>query len=258
MPNIGCGSAVPKSEKLCFSVLSLRSPSAIFVKDRMWSGDIKNQKNDVFSFAVASIFHNFAWKCSTRRSGALIDLKQIGIMHIGVFCSANADIDPDFFELTRQFGEWMGRNGHMLVFGGCNLGLMECVARAVHEAGGLCIGAVPTIVEKGGRTSDYVDVKIMCDNLSDRKDIMVAKSDVLVALPGGVGTLDEIFTVVASASIGYHHKRVILYNMKGFWNPLLTMLDSMKKAGVIRRGFDDQLLVASTQDELVEMLSREG
>lgn len=163
-----------------------------------------------------------------------------------------------FFELTRQFGEWMGRNGHMLVFGGCNLGLMECVAHAVHEAGGLCIGAVPTIVEKGGRTSDYVDVKIMCDNLSDRKDIMLAKSDVLVALPGGVGTLDEIFTVVASASIGYHHKRVILYNMKGFWNPLLTMLDSMKKAGVIRRGFDDQLLVASTQDELVEMLSREG
>lgn len=179
-------------------------------------------------------------------------------MHIGVFCSANADIDPDFFELTRQFGEWMGRNGHMLVFGGCNLGLMECVARAVHEAGRLCIGAVPTIVEKDGRTSDYVDVKIMCDNLSDRKDIMVAKSDVLVALPGGVGTLDEIFTVVASASIGYHHKRVILYNMKGFWNPLLTMLDSMKKAGVIRRGFDDQLLVASTQDELVEMLSHEG
>lgn len=179
-------------------------------------------------------------------------------MHIGVFCSANADIDPDFFELTRQFGEWMSRNGHMLVFGGCNLGLMECVARAVHEAGGLCIGAVPTIVEKGGRTSDYVDVKIMCDNLSDRKDIMLAKSDVLVALPGGVGTLDEIFTVVASASIGYHHKRVILYNMKGFWNPLLTMLDSMKKAGVIRRGFDDQLLVASTQDELVEMLSRES
>ena len=258
MPNIGCGSAVPKSEKLCFSVLSLRSPSAIFVKDRMRFGDIKNQKKDVFSFAVASIFHNFARKCSTRSSGALIDLKQIGIMHIGVFCSANADIDPDFFELTRQFGEWMGRNGHMLVFGGCNLGLMECVARAVHEAGGLCIGAVPTIVEKGGRTSDYVDVKIMCDNLSDRKDIMVAKSDVLVALPGGVGTLDEIFTVVASASIGYHHKRVILYNMKGFWNPLLTMLDSMKKAGVIRRGFDDQLLVASTQDELVEMLSHEG
>lgn len=160
--------------------------------------------------------------------------------------------------MTEELGRWMAENGHTLVFGGCNLGLMECVAKAVHDAGGTTIGVVPMIIEKGGKVSDYVDVKMMCDNLSDRKDLMLAQCDVAVALPGGVGTLDEIFTVVASASIGYHHKRVILYNMKGFWNPLLTMLDSMKKAGVIRRGFDDQLLVASTQDELVEMLSHEG
>lgn len=179
-------------------------------------------------------------------------------MNVGVFCSANADIDEEFFSLTRQFGEWLGRNGHVLVFGGCNLGLMECVAGAAHRAGGMCIGAVPTIVERGGRVSAYVDVKIMCDNLSDRKDIMLAKSDVLVALPGGVGTLDEIFTVVASASIGYHRKSVVLYNMKGFWNPLLSMLGSMKDAGVIRPDFDGQLLVADTFDELVAILERMG
>ena len=81
-------------------------------------------------------------------------------MHIGVFCSANADIDVGFFELTRRFGEWIGSEGHTLVFGGCNLGLMECVARAVHASGGLCVGAVPTIVEKGGRTSDCTVVRI--------------------------------------------------------------------------------------------------
>ena len=117
---------------------------------------------------------------------------------------------------------------------------------------------MPTIVEKGGRTSDCVDVKILCDSLSDRKDIMLAKSDVLVALPGGVGTLDEIFTVVASASIGYHSKPVILYNMKGLWNPLLDMLAAMREAGMIRDGFESQLLVASSHDELVETLSRMG
>lgn len=181
-----------------------------------------------------------------------------GFMHIGVFCSANAGIDSVFFDLTRRFGEWIGSEGHTLVFGGCNLGLMECVARAVHASGGLCVGAVPSIVEKGGRTSDCVDVKILCDSLSDRKDIMLAKSDVLVALPGGVGTLDEIFTVVASASIGYHSKPVILYNMKGFWNPLLDMLAAMREAGMMRDGFERQLLVASSHDELVETLSRMG
>ena len=117
---------------------------------------------------------------------------------------------------------------------------------------------MPTIVEKGGRTSDFVDVKILCDSLSDRKDIMLAKSDVLVALPGGVGTLDEIFTVVASASIGYHSKPVSLYNMKGCRNPLLDMLAAMREAGMMRVGFERQLLVASSHDELVETLSRMG
>ena len=160
--------------------------------------------------------------------------------------------------MTEELGRWIGSNGHTLVFGGCNLGLMECVARAVRQAGGTTIGVVPSIIERGGKASPSMDVCIPCDNLSDRKDIMLAKSDVLVALPGGVGTLDEIFTVVASASIGYHRKRVILYNMKGFWNPLLDMLAAMREAGMMRDGFERQLLVASSHDELVETLSRMG
>lgn len=179
-------------------------------------------------------------------------------MNICIFCSANSNIPTEHFERTSELGTWMGANGHTLVFGGCNLGLMECVAKAVHDAKGMTVGVVPTIVEKGGKVSDYVDVKILCDNLSDRKDLMIERSDVIIALPGGVGTLDEIFTVVASASIGYHSKPVILYNMKGFWNPLLGMLADMREAGMIRDGFESQLLVASSHDELVEMLSRMG
>ena len=81
------------------------------------------------------------------------------------------------------------------------MGLMECVARATHEAGGTTIGMVPRVVEQGGRVSDYVDVHVACDNLSDRKDLMLAQSDVLIALPGGIGTLDEVFTVAASHTI---------------------------------------------------------
>ena len=172
-------------------------------------------------------------------------------MKIGVMCSANAAIDPDFFIMTDAFGRRLAREGHAIVFGGCNLGLMECVARAVHEEGGMCIGAIPSIVERNGRTSDYVDVRVMCDNLSDRKDIMLAKSDIIVALPGGVGTLDEIFTVLASASIGYHAKRVVLYNMKGFWQSLIKMIDEMKRTGVIRPDFDSHLTVADTLDEVM-------
>lgn len=175
-------------------------------------------------------------------------------MDICVFCSANADIDPDFFAKTRELGRWLAENGHTLVFGGCNLGLMECVARAAHEAGGRTVGVVPSVVEKGGRASGYVDVKIMCDNLSDRKDLMIGRSDAIIALPGGVGTLDEIFTVLAAASIGYHHKRVILYDMKGFWQPLVDMLGRMRSTGVLRGDFDNHLVVAATLGEVVENL----
>lgn len=177
-------------------------------------------------------------------------------MKIAVYCSANSDLDPDFFRMTEELGRWIGENGHTLVFGGCNLGLMECVAKAAHDAGGTTVGVVPMIIEKGGKVSDNVDVKMMCDNLSDRKDLMLAQCDVAVALPGGVGTLDEIFTMAASASIGYHCKPVILYNMNGFWNSLLAMLDDLKSKGVIRSGFDATLMTAGNMEELKEMLMR--
>ena len=170
-------------------------------------------------------------------------------MNICIFCSANSNIPTEYFERTSELGTWMGANGHTLVFGGCNLGLMECVAKAVHDAKGMTVGVVPTIVEKGGKVSDYVDVKILCDNLSDRKDLMIERSDVIIALPGGVGTLDEIFTVLAATSIGYHNKRVILYNIGGFWDSLIAMLNDLKARGVLRAGFEDTVKVAHSQHE---------
>ena len=79
-------------------------------------------------------------------------------MKITVFCSANEHIDPEYFRLTEELGKWMAENHHDLIFGGTNQGLMNCVAKAVHEGGGRVIGVVPSLVEKGGRMSDYLDV----------------------------------------------------------------------------------------------------
>ena len=136
------------------------------------------------------------------------------------------------------------------------MGLMECVAAAARSAGGKTVGVVPSIVERGGRTSDNVDVNIPCDNLSDRKDLLLAHSDVCVALPGGIGTLDEVFTVAASATIGYHSKRVILFNIKGFWNPLIALLDDIQGRGMMRRPWREYISVASVMEELKEQLAR--
>ena len=174
-------------------------------------------------------------------------------MKIGVFCSANQQIDAEYFELTRQLGAWMAAQGHTLVFGGCDMGLMECVARAVKEGGGYTIGIVPTLIERGGHVSDYVDTKILCDNLSDRKDLLLAQSDILVALPGGIGTLDEVFTVAAAHTIGYHRKRVVLYDMNGFWTKLIEALDDLQARGFIRGDYHAVIAVVHNLDEVATL-----
>ncbi|MBQ2185346.1 MAG: TIGR00730 family Rossman fold protein [Bacteroidaceae bacterium] len=176
-------------------------------------------------------------------------------MKIGVFCSANSNIDPDFFSLTRELGTWIGQKGHALVFGGCNMGLMECIAQSVHEAGGSTIGVVPQVIEKGGKVSDFVDVNIACDNLSDRKDLMLLQSDVLIALPGGIGTLDEIFSVAAAHTIGYHNKRVIIYNMKGFWDSTIRMLDDLQSQGLIRGSWRNYIQIANSMEQIQILIS---
>lgn len=176
-------------------------------------------------------------------------------MKIGIFCSANENIDPDFFSLTKELGEWMASEGHTLVFGGTNMGLMDCVAKAVHEGGSSVVGVVPTIVEKNGRASAYNDVEIPCDNLSDRKDILLLQSDIIIALPGGMGTLDEVFSVAASHTIGYHNKKVILYNMKGFWNKLIETLDKLETDGFIRGNWHDYILVADSLEDIKRFAS---
>ena len=176
-------------------------------------------------------------------------------MKICIFCSANFNIDHDFFDMTRELGTELAKNGHSIVFGGTNLGLMECVAKAAHEAGGQVIGVVPTKVEENGCTSQHMDVCIPCADLNDRKALMMAQSDVFIALPGGIGTLDEVFSVAASATIGYHQKPVILYNMKGFWDSLIACLNDLHQRGVTRKQWQSYIRIATSLDEVMQQLS---
>ena len=217
-------------------------------------------------------------------------------MNIGIFCSANDNIEREYFDRTEEFGRWCAENGHSIVFGGCNMGLMGCVAEAYYQgfksasrvqegssgssvqdgsrglsssngsrdligsrgAKGNLIGVVPRIVERGGRMSDRLTVHIPCDNLSDRKDLLLAHSDVVVALPGGIGTLDEVFTVAAAHTIGYHQKRIILYNIGGFWNTLIALLDDLQQRGMIRGHWKDYISVANSFEELTAMITQEA
>lgn len=173
---------------------------------------------------------------------------------IGLFCSAADNIAPIFFEKAEELGVWLGKHRKTLVYGGANLGLMECVAKAAKEQGATIMGVVPTKLEESGAVSDLLDITFRTDNLSDRKDVILRESDIMIALPGGVGTLDEAFHVMASATIGYHAKKVVFYNVDGFWDPLLAFFRQLEITRFARRPLTSYYEVASTLDELIELI----
>lgn len=173
---------------------------------------------------------------------------------IGIFCSASDRIAPIYKEKAEELGVWLGQKGKRIIYGGSNTGLMEAVARAAKENGATLMGIVPTRLEESGRVSDLLDINFHAVNLSDRKDLMLQESDVMVALPGGLGTLDEIFHVAASASIGYHDKKVILYNVDGFWNGIIDFFDRLEELRFAHRPIKNYIQVAGTFEELTALL----
>lgn len=177
-------------------------------------------------------------------------------MKLCIFCSSNNNLDPEFFSMTEELGRWAAENGHTIVFGGHDAGLMHAVSKAAKEAGGQVIGVVPHKIEEMGRLSPYLDVHIPCENLTDRKDLMMLKSDAFIILPGGIGTLDELFTVAAAATLKYHQKPLILYNMKGFWNSLINCIDDLQEKGVIRGQWRDYLNIVSNLTDINQLLTK--
>ena len=176
-------------------------------------------------------------------------------MKLCVFCSANQQIDPDFFTMAEKLGVWAAKNGHSIVFGGHDAGLMHAVSKAAKEAGGQVIGVVPRHIEEMGRLSPYLDIHIPPENMTDRKDLMMDRSDAFIVLPGGIGTLDELFTTAAAATLQYHEKPIILWNMKGFWDSLIACMDDLQQKGVIRGEWRNGIRVANSLEDVVRVVS---
>ena len=177
-------------------------------------------------------------------------------LSVAVFCSAATDIASVYFEHTALLGRWIGEQGWRLVYGGASLGLMDCVARAAKEAGAMVTGVVPSKLVERGIVSPLLDETIHVGSLGERKEVMLRESDLFIALPGGLGTLDEVFHVVGESSIGYHAKPVILYNIDGCWDSLLRMLDDLRRQGLLRHDLTGRLVAVRSMEEIKNYITQ--
>ena len=175
---------------------------------------------------------------------------------ICVYCGSGPGTDPAFVEAARAFGEILAKNGIGLVYGGGAVGIMGALARSVHDHGGEVTGIIPKFLMARERALHGTHELIVTHDLHERKRKMFEMADAFVALPGGVGTLEEIVEQMTWAQLGRHKKPILLANISGFWDPLCALLDHMKKLEFIRGDLNFDLLVAEKVEDILPMLRK--
>jgi uncharacterized protein (TIGR00730 family) len=151
-----------------------------------------------------------------------------------VFCGSSTGEDPAFSAAARAFGRTLARRGTALVYGGGHVGLMGVLADAVLAAGGHVIGVIPEKLAERELAHTLLTELIVLPSMHERKAKMASLADAFVALPGGLGTLDELFEIWTWAQLGFHHKPIGLLNVSGFFSPLLELTEHMARAGFVR------------------------
>ncbi|GJE18304.1 LOG family protein [Methylobacterium marchantiae] len=175
-----------------------------------------------------------------------------------VYCGSGFGGDPAFAEAAATLGRALAEAGIGLVYGGGNVGLMGTVAQAVLDAGGHVTGIIPDFLKSRERMLDEIQETIVVGDMHTRKRLMFERSDAFVALPGGIGTLEELVEQLTWAQLGQHKKPILLLSVSDFWTPLLTLLDHMRDQGFIREGLDLNYLVAKDAGEVVGLLQDES
>lgn len=172
-----------------------------------------------------------------------------------VYCGSSMGRDPIYVEAAEQLGRSLAEAGLTCVYGGGSIGLMGTVAQAALSAGGHVIGIIPQFLEKREVMLHSVTDLIVTDDMHERKRLMFEKSDAFVALPGGIGTLEEAVEMMTWAQLGQHRKPVLLANIGNFWSPLLELMDHMRTEAFIRPETEVPYLVAERITDVLPMLT---
>ncbi|MFW2392746.1 MAG: TIGR00730 family Rossman fold protein [Methyloceanibacter sp.] len=173
-----------------------------------------------------------------------------------VYCGSGAGQNPAFAEAAHALGKSLAAADVGLVYGGGDLGLMGIVARSVLDHGGHVTGVMPHFLRDREHLLTDVHELVVVDDMHQRKHLMFDKSDAFVALPGGLGTLEEFVEQLTWTQLGRHQKPIVLVNVHGFWDPLLELFDKMLGHDFIRTGFELKMTVADSAEDVLPVIRR--
>ena len=179
----------------------------------------------------------------------------LALKRLCVFCGSSAGNDPVYREMATRFGELMVQSGQELVYGGGSVGLMGTIADAVLNAGGRVTGVIPQFLATRELLHEGVTDLRITTGMHERKALMAELSDAFVALPGGLGTYEELFEVMTWAQLGLHCKPIGLLNISGYFDPLVQLVDRAISTGFCRDEHRRLFIVDEQPERLLERLA---
>jgi uncharacterized protein (TIGR00730 family) len=171
-----------------------------------------------------------------------------------VYCGSSAGTEPAFGEAASQFGKILAESGVRLVYGGGSVGLMGRLADAVLAHGGKATGIIPDFLTQRERPRRLGQELIITPDMHERKRTMFDRADAFVALPGGIGTLEELVEQLTWAQLGRHRKPILIANINGYWDPLITLVTHMREHAFVPKSPAVNFLVAERVQEILPIL----
>lgn len=179
----------------------------------------------------------------------------MAISSVCVFCGASSGSQPAFMDAATEFGTGLAQAGLRLVYGAGDVGIMGAVARAAQSAGGETFGVIPQhLVDREVGKKD-LSRYIVTETMHERKKVMAMNSDAFIVLPGGAGSLDELFEILTWRQLGLHDKPIIIVNIEGYWDPLIALLDHVVAQRFAQQEVRDMVQVASTPKDALARLA---
>lgn len=173
---------------------------------------------------------------------------------ICVFCGSASGNHPEYLNIAKELGNYFSQQNIQLIYGGGSIGIMGAIARAVMDSGGQVTGVIPKkLAEKNVGLTEITRLEVV-DTMHDRKFRMAELADAFIALPGGIGTLEELFESLTWLQLGYHSKPCGLLNTEGYYDLLIEFLHSSVKAGFLRKEHLEMLQIADTPSALINKL----